>query len=778
MSAKKSARTQPRGAPRVTTDSFINPIARLGKGQPNLSSYDSYDLNAITRERLILDYMYRGSWVIGVGIDAVADDMTREGVDFTGTSAPDELDALDAGIVDLAIWESIGEAIKWGRLYGGAIAVMLIDGQDMTKPLDAETIRPGQFKGLYVFDRWMLAPSWDAVVADFGPELGKPLWYEPAPIAPLLRGVKIHHTRCLRFVGVPLPYYQRVAEWGWGMSIVERVFDRLTAFDSTTVGAAQLVHKSYVRTLKIDGLRKIIAAGGPALDALTKNLDMIRMLQSAEGLTVLDGQDDFHGLQYAFPGLSDLILQFGQQIAGAFQVPLVRFFGTSPAGMNATGESDFRQYYDGIGKEQERHRSQMGRLFDVLYRSLIGRPPSPSFGFTFRPLWKISRGEKADIAERKTRTVLAAFDGGVVGRQTALKELRQQADETGVWSNITDDEISAADDEPPPPQAEGGEGGEGSLTGEEGERSAGFGVGDDFNPSEPRDPDGKWTSGAAGAKASHVPAERNLKGALVGVGGASLPSHIAKLRVPPAWTDVTYSTDPKSALWVSGKDAKGRPQAIYSPEHIDRQAKIKFARIQELDRKFDQVFDQNEAARKSEDSRQRAAADCLALIMGMGIRPGSEDDTGAEKKAYGATTLEGRHVVIGEGGGVSLQFVGKKGVSLNLPVPPALAKMLIERKRAAGEGGQLFAINEKALLDHTHSLDGGGFKTKDFRTRLGTQTAVSAISEMTPPKNEAAYKKMVREVAVAVAKKLGNTPAIALQSYINPAVFAGWRAAI
>lgn len=259
--------------------------------------------------------------------------------------------------------------------------------------------------------------------------------------------------------------------------------------------------------------------------------------------------------------------------------------------------------------------------------------------------------------------------------------------------------------------------------------------------------------------------------------GAPLPAHIQALKIPPAWTDVTYSADPKAALLATGKDAKGRRQAVYSAEFSAGQAAKKFSRISELNQKFKSIYAQNEEARKSDEPKKRAAADCAHLIMTTGIRPGSEDDTGADKKAYGATTLEGKHVVI-DGDKVSLKFVGKKGVSLDLPVTdPGTAKMLRERKKSAGEDGQLFPINEKALLDHVHSFDGGGFKTKDFRTLLGTRTAIDEVSRREAPKNEKEYKKSVMEVAKIVSSKLGNTPVIALQSYINPSVFAPWKIA-
>jgi DNA topoisomerase-1 len=306
--------------------------------------------------------------------------------------------------------------------------------------------------------------------------------------------------------------------------------------------------------------------------------------------------------------------------------------------------------------------------------------------------------------------------------------------------------------------------------------------GDDatFRESEhPRDEDGKFAEGGGAGKSApkKLEATTRLESGLATADGKPLPEHIAALKIPPAWTDVHFSPDPNAALQVTGKDAKGRRTSIYSAEHTSQAAAAKYSRIRELSDKFNAIKKQNDAARKNPETRD--AADCLALVMAMGIRPGSERDTGAEKQAYGATTLQGKHVRVTAGGKVSLQFTGKKGVALNLPVTdPDIAKMLLKRKDQAGPTGQLFDITDADLRDHTHSMDGGGFKTKDFRTHLGTSTAMQMVEKTEePPDNPRAYKRAVLAVAKEVSTRLGNTPAIALQSYINPVVFAEWRQA-
>lgn len=259
------------------------------------------------------------------------------------------------------------------------------------------------------------------------------------------------------------------------------------------------------------------------------------------------------------------------------------------------------------------------------------------------------------------------------------------------------------------------------------------------------------------------------------VDGTPLPDYIQSLKVPPAWTLVVYNDDPNGDLLVKGKDAKGRDQYIYSERFKATQAEAKFNRVKELNEKFDRIYQQNEGNRASKDPIVRENADCLKLIMETGIRPGSDVDTKAKVKAYGATTLEGRHVVA-VSDGVELRFTGKKGVNLKIPVTNReTASNLLNRAKMAGPDGKLFRIDRDSLSDYTHGMDGGGFKTKDFRTHLGTYTAQKEVKGKGKPKTMKEYKKMVKEVATVVARKLGNTPTIALQSYINPTVFSEWR---
>lgn len=434
-----------------TGDSFQNFAAKVGIGTDNISSGGTYGFNPISRNRGLLEWMYRGSWICGKVVDCVADDMTRAGIEITGDLNPDDIDKIHQGMNHLAIWQGINSTAKWGRLYGAAIAVMLIDGQKPDTPLRPETVGQGSFRGLLVLDRWMVQPNFSELVTELGPDLGMPKFYETVVEGFAIPKMKIHYSRCLRIDGVDLPFWQKITENLSGMSVLERLYDRLIAFDSTTQGAAQLVYKAHLRTLTVKGLRNIIAAGGKALDGLVGQVDMMRRYQSIEGISLIDGEDKFETHQYQFSGLDQVLLAFGQQLSGAADIPLVRLFGQSPAGLNATGDSDIRNYYDGINQQQEaRMRRPMTTLLTVLSRSLGVQLPN-GWGFEFNPLWQMTDKEKAEVADRMSTAVDRVEQSGIISPKTALKELKQSSRNTGIFSNITDEEIEAADDEPPAP---------------------------------------------------------------------------------------------------------------------------------------------------------------------------------------------------------------------------------------------------------------------------------------------------------------------------------------
>jgi uncharacterized protein len=450
----------------MVADGYDNFLNKVGLLSDNTLSAGTYDFNLITRNRVLLEAAYRGSWIVGQVVDTVADDMTRAGITITTAAGNQFVNRMQKAIARKHVWRSMNFGEKWGRLYGGGLGVIQIEGQDPKTPLNLETIGRGQFQGIVAYDRWLLNPVLSRVIQS-GPDMGLPEYYQivtglnsAEPVAETPTGeITVHHSRCIRFTGIDLPYFQAITEMMWGESILERLWDRLIAFDNATMSCASLIDRANLRTVGVNGLRQIIASGGEAEAGLTKMFDMMRFLQVNEGLTIIDKDDSFATTAYSFAGLSDMMLQFGQQLAGASGIPLVRLFGQSPAGLSSTGEGDIRMYYDNINAQQE---AKLGTAFEkilkIIARSETGEAPPDDMEYSFNPLWQTSEMDKANIAKTTAETVIGAFDAGLLKKSAAMEELRATSGNTGLFSNITEEDIAEAEeleDNPPVPGING-----------------------------------------------------------------------------------------------------------------------------------------------------------------------------------------------------------------------------------------------------------------------------------------------------------------------------------
>ena len=447
---KKAAADERRAAKAAASfDSFNNWSINLGLGTNNALTGGTYGFNPVTRIRTLLEWMYRGSWLARVGIDQVAMDMTRGGVNLLSDAKATDIKKLENKMARLRVWPAVNRVIKWSRLYGGCLGYIQIRGADPATPLRPETVGRGLFLGIQVLDRWMVEPLLNQLVQE-GPEVGLPEFYRVVGDAPGLKGRTIHHSRCIRLVGIELPYWQQVMENYWGVSIFEPLYDRMIAFDSATMGAAQLAYKCHLRTMKVKGYRQIQAAGGPLAIGFAKQMELMRQFQSIEGVTVIDAEDEVEVQTATFSGLSDVILQVAQQLSGGLKIPLTKLLGQSAAGLNATGEGDERNYNSAIKQEQDDQlKDPMHRVYRVAAVS-EGIDLGDDYELEFRPLWQLSDDEMSQIEERGSRSIIAVEEAGLVSPKTALMELKARGANTNSWQTITEEDIEEADDEVAP----------------------------------------------------------------------------------------------------------------------------------------------------------------------------------------------------------------------------------------------------------------------------------------------------------------------------------------
>jgi len=138
---------------------------------------------------------------------------------------PQKVFKLEKAMGEYNIWGSLCSAVKWARLYGGSLAVMMIKGVDYETPFEEGAVGKNTFRGLAVLDRWMVGPVVGQVIKEVGKDMGMPEYYEVLSGVGSFPSSRIHHSRVLRFDGIELPYYQKLFENLWGLSVVERMLD-------------------------------------------------------------------------------------------------------------------------------------------------------------------------------------------------------------------------------------------------------------------------------------------------------------------------------------------------------------------------------------------------------------------------------------------------------------------------------------------------------------------------------------------------------------------------
>lgn len=433
----------------MTRDAFQNTLARMGFATPNVTEGAKYPLTRLTKDYNLMTALYRNHWIIRRVIDTVAKDMIKNWVEFTSGITPEETDRLNRSVRRLGIKHKLIESIIWARLYGGSAALLIIDGdENLEEPLDIKSIMPGSFKGLIVLDRWSGIYPMLTTVSDINsPDFGLPDYYMVQDEAKT-KNVKIHHSRILRFIGDPLPLWEKMAESYWGASVIERLFDELKKRDNTSANIASLVFLSNLRVLKMQDYGQVLSlTNAKAQKSLYDTLQAQNILMNNMGLYVLDKDDDFQVFNQSFSGLEDIYEKFMLDIAGAANIPATRLYGRSPAGMNSTGEGEETNYNNDIEQEQENSlRFQLDKLFPIMAMSELGYVPE-DLDFNFNPVETLSQKEIAERIWRSTDAVRGAYTDGIISQQIAMKELKHLGKNLGVFTNITDEDIDSASNE-------------------------------------------------------------------------------------------------------------------------------------------------------------------------------------------------------------------------------------------------------------------------------------------------------------------------------------------
>lgn len=323
-----------------------------------------------------------------------------------------KLEELDAATAFL-------EAMQFARAYGGgAILLGVLDGaKDLRKPLKLEkieslafltTLQPRELRPV----RWYKDPR----AANFGEAEVFEIVQDVTGSVPKSERVYVHESRLIIFQGVKISRRRRRARKGWGDSVLNRMAGVLRDFHMSWDGTAILLNDFSQAIFKMKGLAE--ALQGQDDDLVIKRATLVDMSRSIARAVLLDSEEDFDRKTTNVAGLPDLLEKFCLRLAAAVSMPVTLLMGQSPAGLNATGNSDVRFFYDSIGGWRDRvFRPRFNRFMQVLFAAkdgpTEGREPE-NWSVEFGSFWQLDDLQEAERRLKNAQADKSYVDAGVL----------------------------------------------------------------------------------------------------------------------------------------------------------------------------------------------------------------------------------------------------------------------------------------------------------------------------------------------------------------------------
>lgn len=381
-------------------DKLVNLVANLGT-ERDKSTASGYLFVPKTEAELMA--AYRGSWLPRKIVDIPAMDACRRWRGWQATK--EQIQRIEAEEKRLGVQGKVRTAMTRARLFGGAAIFIGTGERDTASPLSAAALDLAGIKYLTVLNRRQLTPT--EIEQDPQSDLfGKPKAYRLANSQ-----IDVHPSRLVIFNGAELPDPELAtgAECGWGDSVLEAVMEAIKQSDSTMANVASMVFEAKVDVIRVPDLMNNLQ--DKAYE--TRLLERFRLAATGKGINgtlILDKEEEYEAKSASFGTLPDIIDRFLQVVSGAADIPATRLLSQAPAGMNSTGDSDLRNYYDRIQSSQELDmRPALTVLDECLIRSALGSRPA-EIHYVWNPLWQVTATEKATIGKTLADTIKTLKD--------------------------------------------------------------------------------------------------------------------------------------------------------------------------------------------------------------------------------------------------------------------------------------------------------------------------------------------------------------------------------
>jgi hypothetical protein len=392
-------------------DSFRNFLAGFNVYGRDKALHQEPFLTILNPEQLT--NLYRGDWMARKIVDIPAFDACRAWRQWQADT--DQIEQLEDEERKFGLQRKLMFALTRARLFGGACLILGVSGTgDFHTELNLEDVNKGSLKFVHVVERWMIAAG-QRVTDITSPWYGEPTYYQrsnnpilgapgevdpppksPFPTAEQAGTFLIHPSRVIRLIGADYPDIETAPDV-WGDSVLQPVYDTLKNAGLVNSALGAMISEAKLDIVSIAGLTEMMATT-EGTNQLIGRFSNSNVAKSVVNTLLLDKDtEEWNCRKLELSNLDRVMQAFHFICAGAADIPATRLFGREPTGLNSTGESDIRNYYDRISSDQKvRLTPLLSPLDEVLIRHTFG-DRDPDIHYNWAPLWQMSDTEKADI---------------------------------------------------------------------------------------------------------------------------------------------------------------------------------------------------------------------------------------------------------------------------------------------------------------------------------------------------------------------------------------------
>lgn len=382
-------------------DGYYNVLNKYGTQHDSTEYYQWASGTAVSDAELA--DLYAGNGLFATIIDAPADDATKNGIDL-GIKDKDLQKQLDDRLQTIHYQSKLSKALRWARLFGGAAVVMLVDdGRLLQEPLNWRDVHG--VDELLVYGRNEMFPLWingyennpdDEDYRKGG--TGIPEYYQ---VNSVYGNYTVHSSRCLIFHNSDIPEGSTLANLyrTWGIPEYMRIREELRNASIGPGYSIRLLERLSMATYKMKNLANVLSTADGE-DAVLQRMEMLDLARNLLNMVFIDADGEDVGIQsLSVAGVKDILDNACAMLSAVSHIPQTRLFGRSPAGENATGESDLENYKEFVGGIQSGDlRDNTRTLVELVLRGMVWSgeiKEVPEYTVTYKSAWSPSDDEKA-----------------------------------------------------------------------------------------------------------------------------------------------------------------------------------------------------------------------------------------------------------------------------------------------------------------------------------------------------------------------------------------------